>query len=355
MYPYDFVRIDWNKGVQRRPSQPHNHFTGLAGRIEGTITTLMPFFLPETDPRKARFAYKPFLTNGKGQAIVPGSSLKGLIRSLVETIGPGCWWLFDKTYEHVDYGSQLPRTFQQCSDTSQLCVACRMFGLIKGNNLLLGHVGFEDAVCAQPIPHDPLYTIILGSPKPRHRAFYLTPDGRQVAGRKFYYHHSVEPANVGGWLPKGRATSQANAQNQYIKPIGTGSAFTFSAHFDNLAADELALLLYALVLEPGMRHKLGYAKSAGFGSAEIKLTGLELVDYTTRYTSPTGGTTRYEGETLQKYLAGQIAPYANNAASITLQDLRRIWAWPGRNDLRFPEYGWFHGAGNGTKRLSETP
>ena len=44
--------------------------------------------------------------------------------------------------------------------------------------------------------------------------------------------------------------------------------------------DELGLLLYSLVLEPDMAHKMGYMKSRGLGSVRIKITKLELTrDY----------------------------------------------------------------------------
>ena len=352
MNPYDFVRIDWSKGIERRPYTPHDSFSGLSGHIQGTITTLTPFFIPDRKNRSP----KQFLTNRHGQAIIPGSSLKGLIRSLVETIGPGCWWLFDGTYESnkVHYESKLPHEFRQCSDEKHLCVACRMFGMIHGktNTLLLGHVGFDDAVCDAPRPHESIHTIILSSPKPHHAAFYLDEHG-ELAGRKFYFHHNTPPVDKEDWLPKGKATSQHDAQNQYIKPIDAGSVFTFSAHFGNLAQDELDLLLYALVLEPGMRHKLGYAKPAGLGSVEIALTRLELVDYSQRYTSPDGGRTVYAGAALEAYVDGQIAPYVNDTDSITLQDLRRIWRWPGYEGISYPSYGWFKT--NYDKRLHEVP
>jgi CRISPR/Cas system CSM-associated protein Csm3 (group 7 of RAMP superfamily) len=343
MNPYDFVRIDWDKGVQRRPAAKHDHFEGLSGRIEGTITTLTPFFIPRKDNRSP----KRFLTNAQLQAVIPGSSLKGLIRSLVETVGYGCWWLFDSK------NGKLPHDFVQCRDANQLCVACRMFGLIQGGALLLGHVGFDDALCDDPQPHDPIYTIILSSPKPDHTAFYLDKSGKHVAGRKFYFHHSRRPVDKGDWRPKGAHAH--DAQNQYINPIGPDSVFSFSAHFDNLAQDELDLLLYALALEPEMRHKLGYAKPAGLGSVEIALTRLELVDYRQRYTSPDGGRAVYTGDALKAYVDGQVAPYVDDKSLVTLQDLRRIWKWPGRDDLRYPDWGWFNQPGNNKKRLSETP
>jgi len=347
MYPYDFVRIDWNAGVERHPPTPHNRFDGVSGRIEGTITALPPLFICG----RGRVSPQRFLTNPHHQPIIPGSSLKGLFRSLGETGGPGCWCLFKGEHEH-----KLPRDFKQCPRGDDLCVACRMFGLIERGKrkgmLLLGHVGFEDAVCQQPVDHPAIYTIILGGPKPHHTAFYLDKNGK-LAGRKFYSHHSTPPRDVGCWLPKGKATSQRNAQNQYIKPLGTGSVFTFSAHFESLAEDELRLLLYTLVLEPGMHHKVGYAKPAGLGSVEIAMTRLELVDYSQRYTSPNGGETVHEGNDLRRFVDAQIAPYVNDQTSITLQDLRRIWAWPGRDNIRYPSWSWFQN--NPRKRLHEAP
>ncbi len=338
MNPYDFVRIDWNKGVERKPAKLHHRFDGLSGRIEGTITTLTPLFIPS--PRNQ--IPKRFLTNRQRQHIIPGTSLKGLVRNLVETIGPGCWWLFGGEHER-----KLPRDFQQCRYKDNLCVACRMFGLINGNTLLGGHVGFEDAVCEQPTPYDAIYTIVLGNPKPRHTAFYLTPKGK-LAGRKFYFHDSQPPEDVGKWL-----LSKGSKQNQYIKPIGADSVFTFSAHFNNLAHDELSLLLYSLVLEPELGHKIGYGKPAGLGSVKINLTQLELIDYKQRYTTPNRGQTIYTGDALDNIMTQQITRYTSNRHSVTLKDLRRIWAWPGRDDLRYPTWHWFQK--NPHKRLHQTP
>jgi CRISPR/Cas system CSM-associated protein Csm3 (group 7 of RAMP superfamily) len=360
MYPYDFVRMDWDKGVARRSAKPHNRFEGISGRLTGTITALTPIFIPENrGPTMRRTQYKHFLTNRQRHAIIPGSSLKGLIRGLVETIGPGCWWLFNGEYDDghdgkISYWEKLPNDFHQCPDAEEkLCVACRMFGLIRGSTLLLGHVGFEDAVCEQIVKYDPLYTIILGSPKPRHTAFYLDEEGK-LAGRKFYYHHSTPPVDKGKWLPDGAPLTRT-AQNAYIQPLGAGSNFTFSAHFDNLAQDELRLLLYALALEPEMRHKIGYAKPAGLGSVQVSLTRLELIDYRQRYTRPDGGRTTYTDEALQRYVTEQIEPFVQDRTSITLQDLRRIWAWPGRDDLRYPSWEWFQDPENSAKRLNQTP
>jgi CRISPR-associated protein (TIGR03986 family) len=225
-----------------------------------------------------------------------------------------------------------------------------MFGMIQGDTHLKGHVGFEDAVCTDPVDHDPLYTIILSNPKPRHTAFYLDKHGNP-AGRKFYFHHSTPPVDTGGWLPEGKHAG--DAQNQHIQPLNTDSVFKFSAHFDNLQGEELALLLYALVLEPGVQHKLGYGKPAGLGSVAFELTHLDLIHYDTRYTAPGNSRETYEGQALDDFVADRIAPYVNDRTSVTLQDLRRIWEWPGHDDIQYPHWRWFQE--NPNTPLSMTP
>ncbi len=345
MNPYDFVRIDWNKAVERKPANRHHQFTGRSGRIAGTLTTLTPLFIPGSGAHLP----KTFITNRQGQAIIPGTTLKGLVRSLVETIGPGCWWLFGGPHQN-----KLPRAFKQCSDVNNLCIACRMFGLINNSTLLEGQVNFDDAICKEPVNHPAIYTIILSSPKARHSAFYLDQQGN-LAGRKFYFHYSEEPEDVTEWLPSGSQpyNEQNRAQNQYIKPIGPNSVFKFSMQFNNLREEELQLLLYALMLEPEIRHKVGYAKPAGLGSVEIKLTQLELIDYEKRYTIPSMGRVTYANTELEQFVSTQTVAFTSNTNSMTLEDLRRIWQWPGRDDLSYPSRQWFQQ--NSQKRLHQTP
>ena len=54
MNPYDFVRIEWDRGVERRPARHHDSFSGLSGRVEGTITALTPCFIREPKSAKSR-------------------------------------------------------------------------------------------------------------------------------------------------------------------------------------------------------------------------------------------------------------------------------------------------------------
>jgi hypothetical protein len=329
MNPYDFVRIDPRQHVHREQPRDHAHFSGLTGRLEGTITTLTPLFIPD----RRGMTPKRFQTNAAGLHIIPGSSLKGMTRTLVETIGPGCWWLVSR-----DVRNKLPQEHLSCSQRDRLCVACRMFGLISGGTLLEGHVRFDDAICSQPVRCDPMFTPILDGPKPRHAVWYFAGSNGQGTGHKYYFHNQTVRTS-----PSIRKSNKGVDLNQHIAPIGINSTFNFSASFESLDAYEWNSLLYALALEPTMRHKIGYAKPAGLGSVEIVLTRIETIDMQRRYTSPDGGKTVYEGDALQTYVSTQTQRFTTDRTSVTLNDLRRIWQWPPPQGVEYgyPTREWF--------------
>lgn len=331
MNPYDFVRLTPGAVPQRRPAPRQDSFSGWTGQLSCTMTTLTPFFVPA-----AQHGVQ-FQRNGLGQHVVSGSSLKGLFRSLVETVAPGCWWLYDGVYEsnQVDYGPKLPAPLRQCPQSGGLCPACRMFGLVADNALLVGRVQCTDAVASHIVEHSSVFTPILSTPKPRHDAWYLSDDGRQVRGRKFYFH--CRPEDVKS-LSRLVQTRSGQAQNARITPVGIGSVFAFRVHFTSLEDDELALLLYAIALEDGVRHKFGYAKPAGYGSVRLQVESLTRQRMSDRYSGQDGEA--FTGGLLDAFVSAQTAPYRNDA-TITLQDLRRIWAWPARHTLQYPTQEWF--------------
>lgn len=304
MNPYDFVRVDWDRPPQRRAALRHDSFAGLSGRIEARLTAETPFFVKRGNT-------SDFFTID-GKPAIAGSSLKGLFRSVVETVAQGCFWFSNE---------RPPNAFRSCSRPDALCPACRLFGLIKGNTLRVGNVGFEDATCTNRVDHPAIYTAILSSPKPRHTAFYFDAD--DIAGRKFYFHHREDNLlTKQGWVP-----TSDKPQNQHIRPLGVGSTFTFVTEFVNVAEDDFAALLYAMTLEPEMRHHFGYAKPCGLGTVRIELTKLTLRDATARYRHGTGDTD-FVGDGLTAEVNRRVTPFVTTISSDTLDDLRYIWRWP---------------------------
>ncbi|NJN68116.1 MAG: hypothetical protein HC884_16095 [Chloroflexaceae bacterium] len=197
MNPYDFVRVEWKQPGRRAAALKADRFGGISGRLEGTITALTPILIRRKDKKSP----DPFMVNGEGTEIIPGSSLKGLFRSLVETVGGGAWWFFG------DKEANLPPAFRRPADPDHLDAACRMFGFLNGGQVLQGRVCFDDAVCTVRRDREAFYTCILSTPKPRHRVWYLDAGGRYVAGRKFYF-HAQELSIASGWLPKDAEVSK---------------------------------------------------------------------------------------------------------------------------------------------------
>jgi hypothetical protein len=128
----------------------------------------------------------------------------------------------------------------------------------------------------------------------------------------------------------------------------------FTGYFSELTDDELTMLIYAIVLEPEMRHKLGYAKPAGFGSIHIQLTSLQRQRTLDRYRMSPSAAEQLEGTDLDTFIGQSTEAYRRNRTSITLNDLRRIWRWPPAHvSYRYPSREWF--SQHPSDPISKTP
>ncbi len=356
MNPYDFVRVDWDRPPQRGPYAPHDRFAGWTGYLDCRLTAETPLFIPQQRTSSSRTAANtptPFISNGVGQHIVPGSSLKGMLRGLVETLGPGCWRIFDGDYKDETSARTpipLPTPFQPCRYLDHLCLACRLFGLIgRGRDpSLVGKVSIGDATSDADaiVPHEPVFTPILGGPKPRHTSWYTDTTTGRPAGRKYYFHQAE--LRTDNAL---RKTKGDRVLNAYIRPLGLNSAFTFRVRFVSLMDDELALLVYVIALEDAMRHKIGFAKPAGFGSVRITIQGVQWQRMDARYRGERQNP--LEPDAVNAFVAEQSASAKTRIPMLSLTDLQRIWRWPSRGQYMYPDQDWF--AANPTTPISGTP
>jgi CRISPR/Cas system CSM-associated protein Csm3 (group 7 of RAMP superfamily) len=365
MNPYDFARIDWNRPPERRRPIWHHRLVGsetqrlFSGQIEVDVYAETPLFIadPHTaSPDPTKYAHS--IQNKQGEYILPGSSLKGMLRCLVETLGNGCLTLFDGQYERgrVNYWREVPDSFEKCGNTTSLCISCSIFGMLKERTrgVFLGKVNIGDARADSVYEYEPIYTKPLMEPKPHHASFYLDPSGRHIAGRKYYFHHSpdLEP------LTEDRLIYfSGKPANRYIQPLDYDTRFHFRIDFTNLEADEFGALLLAIALEENMRHKIGYAKPLGLGSIQLTPTRLTLIDYAARYKQPERGKTTFEGDELWATIDEHIAEFSQaHLVQIAMEDLRRIWRWPPDPsvDYYYPRRDWFDKPENRRKRIAQT-
>src|SRR5258708_2235040 len=373
MNPYDFARIDWKHEPERHKPVWHHRFTSdtqtlYSGSLDVDIIAETPIFI--ADPHNEgsdRDNRKPaqFMQNQWGNYIIPASSLKGMLRSVVEAIGNGCLTLFDGDYEknQVRYERLVPPPFHHCQSNTNLCLACRIFGMLNNHNsdsgVFLGKINIGDAVNYEDraIKYDPMYTAVLVNPKPHHDAFYLEEDKRHIAGRKFYFHHSAEkyPLSADSIVYFGKQPA-----NRYIQPLDYGTEFHFTLDFTNLEKAEFDALILAIILEKEMRHKIGYGKPLGLGTIELRPTRLTLIDYTTRYTQPgpSRGKTIWKGDDIWDKLYEHSTSFQQpNLSSLAMEDLTRIWSWPPDPsvDYYYPSKNdWFSTPASRGKRIRDT-
>jgi CRISPR/Cas system CSM-associated protein Csm3 (group 7 of RAMP superfamily) len=253
--PYEFVPLPEGRIPTSAPAGHHRYQPGsLTGTLTATIVAHSPVHVasgllePKND-RQYPMVKGHFRTGGI--PAIPGTSLKGCIRSIVEAI--------TRSSVQVTRARELPRDYQPSRRIDQLDVAQRIFGSLGYQ----GMVRFGDAVLERGdtviVPSVQLF-------RPRQDAHDTYFEGQRPRGRKFYMH---------GTLAKG---------NLPLEACPVESRFGLRMEFENLAAGELGLVLAALGLgESKLWPKLGGAKPACLGTIEVVDASLTALDTRAAY------------------------------------------------------------------------
>lgn len=321
--PYEFVGFskkspDRDKGAGQDRIQPKL----LSGTLELVMVALTPVHVGSgyTDFVKAGGqetlaalqASKRVRENDTTQRryLIPGSSIKGAVRSIVEAITRSCVRVVQPKYRPY-----LPKGYGGCVRIDQLCPACRLFGAQDYQ----GHVSFEDAVAP------PGSLVLIGTPllwTPARGVRGLPPrylDRRDAAkGRKFYFH--------------AKYAQGADARTC----IKTGAELPLRIHFLNLSEANLGALLTALGLHPKYRFpiKLGGGKPVGLGSVELQAQSLRLLQGrdALQQTGRLGQASEHQGEDLEQLIQGYTAKAQSLLEEPALKALAEVYAKEGLNN-----------------------
>ena len=249
--PKPFAFVPLPKRVNRRKPIGHDQYRDghISGQIHGTIEALSPIHIGSgiIDIGQDVELIKTAVRTG-GNIVIPGSSIKGAIRSVAEAISESC---VCKVSSRVR--GAVPREFSECRRKEYLCVACRMFGAM----------GFQGNIAIQDAPHidgeiGTEYVPELFSPGRYQRRL------QNIPGRKFYMHGEV-------------ATGETP-----VEACRRGSRFRFVIQVDNLKQAEWGLLFTALGHhhEHPFKLKIGGAKPVCFGSINIQLEKIQIEEQT---------------------------------------------------------------------------
>jgi len=280
----------------------------LSGEISGIIVARSPIHV--ASGQIITWAdlshYKDILVRGQPPGLVaahfrandrraiPASSLKGVLRSVVEAISYSCpeFEIRKKPGKHrgvevVDISAEHQRCQVDATKDlaeNQLCPACRIFGGIgsgAGKGGYLGNVSFADAL--QETGEGAIFDRMpLYSPQPS----YSQALPRKRTGYKLYFQNRDKTEPLGRKFYKiGTPRSKTGGRYEPIEVCDAGSTFGLRIRFYNLTPGELGLLLMALgrSAPENFALKLGGGKPLSLGTFQVNLTSLTRFDTQTAW------------------------------------------------------------------------
>ena len=393
--PYDFVPFEPNPPQRHCPPQTQGTFDPnlYTGELICLLETETPLFIHLEQERGTTRPRRFYQRSGK--IVIPATSLKGMVRSVAEVVSNSClrvvslkrsdnqpgyemshsykkkhfktykqwkisWSKFETMHAPIplvpeetgppypdDWGI-VPKGFWMCQDRRNLCPCCALFGMTEraaeGQESkaapLAGRVRFTEA--KQAGDNQELVISMpdrVGPPHPYHRPFYFD-DNNKLLGRKFYYHHADYNTTIQGY----KDCKAIQAQK---------GKFAFTVRFHNLTEQELAVLVYSLMLEDDLRHHLGYGKPFGLGTVKISITEMRLMHFEdakpSRYLDheekpsssvwDTADPTCWRDKGRQLWINRQGAKGA-------YQKFKEILKYPQDQNFRYPSFQWFRNLKN---------
>ena len=256
--PYAMVSFPQKPIVRKRPA---GHDKYIAKNCHGTLFLKLTVRTPlhvstevvamgEDVAKRGIPLIKIMETRDSKQLIIPGSSLKGSIRSVYEAITNSTLGVTGREK------NKIPFDLFPCRDKTKLCPAERVFGAMDWQGL----VSFNDAKCEKKQFAVGFMPSLYG-PDTRRKAYYK---GKYVAGRKFYYNFS-------------RAIDKGQNRGVPVQQAGTEYIFTTQLQYKNLTEAELGTLLVILGQDKNnaIALKIGSGKPIGMGTITTEITELE--------------------------------------------------------------------------------
>lgn len=250
--PKPFVWIPLPESVPRGKPIWHDRFQEHTGKAILTLTVESEYLFVGSGAYEYNEKANLWMTffRANENICIPGTSLKGAIRSTVEAISDSC------ILQRKQKGEQVLRDQEACRDISQLCPACRIFGAMG----FRGRVSFSDA-----FPQDPVETKIvqIGS--------LFGPQKSQ--GRKFYQTGSASFST----------DLRPMKNSQCLEVVPKGTKFRTTLFFENTTESELGLVFAALgwdsengQVRTAFTPKIGGAKPRCFGAVRFGLKQIAL-------------------------------------------------------------------------------
>jgi len=248
--PFAYVDIP-GEGPEKGEYIAHDKFYGekhLTGKLELELEVISDYLFVGSGNYDLRekdklVYYSFFRTNG--DIVIPGTSIKGAVRSVLEAISNSC-------VSQTRRGEGHFVTHKRCEfglEKTNLCPACKLFGTT-------GYAGRASFFDAHPEKSDIEIVKI-------HELF---PPRINEGKRKFYQNKKFNPVR----------NKRQERNYRFVEAVKKGSKFKSALSFQNIEKRELALLLYAMGIGQDYMIKIGGAKPRCFGTVRFIPTAIKL-------------------------------------------------------------------------------
>lgn len=170
-----------------------------------------------------------------------------------------------------------------CTSRSDMCPACKLFGMAKGDGYG-SRIRITDAIVdGEPSSLGMKCLKELGSPRTGYYPFYTNngkeydQQGVNIAGRKYYWHipQASKDASI-------YTSLEETERNSTMELLDVGVKFSFDVYYDNVSKEQLEEIKWILTLPDdsgNMMHKLGHGKPLGLGSVKITISADERREF----------------------------------------------------------------------------
>jgi CRISPR/Cas system CSM-associated protein Csm3 (group 7 of RAMP superfamily) len=248
--PKPFFWISLKGRPQKTAPPGHERFQGLSGWMEIEIEVVSDYLYVgsgqlELRSIQGREQVCYVFARQNETLIIPGTSLKGAIRGIVEALSNSCVRIKARN-ESVP-----SRAHEGCEykkgEREALCPACRLFGTTGYR----GRVHFADATPVGEVRPEIIKIADLWPP-------------RQIRGRKFYQNKAHQ-----------RLDLKPAKNHRFLEAVPKGARFQTNLFFENLLEEELGLLARALGLDlhPGDPQRVVFAFPVKLGGAKPRCLG----------------------------------------------------------------------------------
>ena len=300
--PYYFAPLV-SKADRRNALNKKNLLTSKyrAGKLNITVECLTPLHVGSGQLiyNEQSESFYHALLRENGQITIPGSSFKGMLRSIFEAVTPSCVLLAPRA---------LPSkvgALSACNSNSGQCPACSVFGRLSYKGKLIFSPFYTDASpviyrlppLEQPFKTYPGASRGKGERDPRtgnERLYYGNfrdiqgLDVAKMSKDDFFQYKGREPRSDGEFYgrkfykhsEKWEMLSRTSRSESY-ECLPVESVLNGSIIYQGLTDDELGAVLFALGLgwTPPIYHKIGYAKPAYLGSIKLDVAPEALPRY----------------------------------------------------------------------------